>query len=305
MEDAVREVEILVAARPIPAHTMVDGKSVVSKTVPADLAPEGYLSDPIQAAGGVLALPMVEGQVFTAACFLNEGRIPIPPGMRAFSLKLATYAAGLLYPGCLVDVLVSFKLPSKSGRPASSRDEALSMLLLQRIQVLAIDDHTVLSEERTDNPPGVATGPARPNHRIITLMVDSNQAKALQLATKHGNVSLALRNPVDDEPVDTGPMYLTWLKTGLPAIGPHPGPQASAEPGSERAARARVGTWEVDVFHGPDLEEKVFTLSENAVQTEMEDEGRGLVLRDRPGNVRGVATDTAMKEMNRPGEQRE
>ena len=127
MEDAVREVEILVAARPIPAHTMVDGKSVVSKTVPADLAPEGYLSDPIQAAGGVLALPMVEGQVFTAACFLNEGRIPIPPGMRAFSLKLATYAAGLLYPGCLVDVLVSFKLPSKSGRPASSRDEALSM----------------------------------------------------------------------------------------------------------------------------------------------------------------------------------
>ena len=274
-EDAVRDVEILVAARDMPAITMVDGKSVVSKTVRADLAPEGYLSDPIQVAGGVLAVPVVEGQVFTAACFLNEGRIPpIPDGMRAFSLKLATYQAGLLYPGCLVDVLASFKIPSESGRPVSSRAEAISMPLLQRVQVLAIDDHTVLSEKRADNAPGVGSGAARPNHRIITLMVDSIQAEALQLATKYGNVSLALRNPGDDDPVDTDPITLKWVKDGqlgqVPVIGPPVAdPQASTEDGSERAARAHVGrTWEVDVFHGPELEEKVFTLSENAVQTD-------------------------------------
>jgi Flp pilus assembly protein CpaB len=106
-----------------------------------------------------------------------------------------------------VDVLASFSL----NRDGSSLGQAVSTTLLHNVQVLAVDDRTV-----TDAPPADEEEPSRakPTRTVsrggirVTLLVDSRQAKALQLATGNGTISLAMRNPSDDDRGEEDPTLL-------------------------------------------------------------------------------------------------
>ena len=236
-----REVEIVVATRAMPAMTVVDAKSVAVETMPADEAPVGCFGSPITVAGKLLAVPVVEGQALTAACFAAASSLAsiLPDGMRAVPLALDVSRVGQLHPGNVVDVLASFTLrPGAGGR----RGDAISMTLLQRIEVLAIDDRTVVSEaegqEDAKSPRGRGSG----NERLVTLRVDTDQAKVLQLALKYGSVSLALRSPTDADPVETDTTLLSELSaeysdllTQLAAT------QFPAVPDAEREERGHSG----------------------------------------------------------------
>ena len=148
---------------------------------------------------------MVEGQVLTESCFVTEGSgaqlaAALPHGMRAVSITLSGRAVsgGLLYPGCVVDVLASFSLPSVDR----DRGQAISTTLLHGIQVLAVEDATIVSK-RDDKKKSTLKGNRTSSGRVtIALMVDPRQAEALQLARDYGKISLAMRNPLDRYPVD-------------------------------------------------------------------------------------------------------
>jgi Flp pilus assembly protein CpaB len=189
---------------------IVDGASVTTSKVPADKAPEGYYSSPVSVVGKLLCMPIVEGQAFTKACLATEGSgahlaSALADGMRAVTLSLSTDRAGLLYPGCVVDVLVSFTVPSEKDKQQA---EAVSMTLLQGVEVLAIDDRSITTDVEDTSEPEIRT---HSRQRMVTLMVNSGQAKALQLAVKYGVVSLALRNPLDGDRVDTQTTLLSQL----------------------------------------------------------------------------------------------
>ena len=95
----------------------------------------------------------------------------IPNGKRAVTIPVSSRDmpdGELLYPGCIVDVLVAFEL---------SGNTALFTTMLRRIQVLAI---------KRD-----------PSGALVTLLVDSKQAEALSLAAQQGRLSLSVRNPSD------------------------------------------------------------------------------------------------------------
>ena len=197
------DVKILVAATDIPAMTTIDASAIAEKTVLSDHAPESYFSEPAQIIGKVLTVPVVEGQVFTRASFPIEGTGShlaslLPQGKRAVCVSLSDYSGleGLLYPGCLVDVLASFKVGSNS-----KLGKAVSTTLLENIEILAVENLTVgsSSEKKEDSPRAsqhVSKG------LLVALMVDSKQAEALQLAMEHGTISLAMRNPKDAHLVD-------------------------------------------------------------------------------------------------------
>ena len=218
------EVEFLVAAADLPRSKILDPDSITVKRTPAKDAPEGCLTNPVQVIGKVLSIPMVEGQPFTRACFASEGsgyRVAsvLPDGMRAVSLSLFDYAGlfGLLYAGCTVDVLVALKI----DRSGSSCDDALSVPLLQGVQVLAVEGETLVSGKTAEE------GKKSTNllkKLLVTLMVDAEQAAALQLAMQNGNVSLALRNPMDKAPVQRVPKTLAEL------LHLHPGYLAGRKP---------------------------------------------------------------------------
>ena len=239
------DVEILVAARDLPAMTVVDAKSIVKKKVPRSAAPEGCFFDVVQVVGKLLALPIVEGQAFTRKYCVTEGSgreiaAALSDGMRAVSFPIPQHSGldGILYPGSVVDVMMSLDLPSKGG----VRGETLSCTLLRGVQVLGIGDRTVVSQGDGGNLQGLDRG----RRQMITLMVTSKQAEMLKLALERGTVSLAMRNPLDSAPVSSQGVLISELLPGIfqpsakaPAAltGPPGPPGAPGAPGAPDAPK--------------------------------------------------------------------
>jgi len=215
--------EVIIAAKSLPAMSVVTSSSIIKDKIAKEKLPEGYLSVPIQAIGRVLSMPVVEGQVLTQSCLIMEGTgqhlaTAIPHGMRAVGVTLANYSitGGLLYPGCMVDVLVAFRLPSGER----VKGQAISTTLLHNVEVLAVESTTVASKPKKDSD--TAKQHTEGRRLAITLMVDPEQAEALQLAMENGSISLAVRNPLDKRPVDTDVTVLN--ENNLASLGSVMGP---------------------------------------------------------------------------------
>lgn len=239
----VEQVPVLVAMQEIDPLRPVRAEAVSIEQMPRSEAPDSYLSSKVQVVGKLLTLPAVEGQALTPQMLLSDGigarlAATLPSGKRAVSVSLADHAGlhELLYPGARVDVLATFRL--SAGRSGGT---AVSTLLLQGVQVLAVESDTLVPEEqRADGSVDVREASNTSNSstrssrsRKVTFAVDPPQARALQLATEHGSVSLAMRNPLDS---DEGEAQVTLLSEGrlaqLASVLP---PSVLAEVGAEEA----------------------------------------------------------------------
>lgn len=249
------EATIVVATKDLPAMSVVQAGSVEQITVPRDEVPEGAFTHPGQIVGKVLSTRVIEGQVFTRNRCVSESpgldlASAIPEGMRAVSILLEDDGSlkGLLYPGSRVDVLATFRLEGEGV----GRREAVSTVLLHGVQVLAVEDRTVVSGDEAGKE---ASSVYRRRKRLVTLMVDTDQAEALQLAAAHGDVSLALRNPMDEAPVTAAQRRLSELS--IPELNLDP---ATPSEGGEAAPRAPRDRWETHIIRGASQETKVFSV---------------------------------------------
>ena len=91
-------------------------------------------------------------QPFTARNFASEDSglhlaSTLTEGRRAMSIQLGRESGieDLLYPGCVVDVYASFRLPSPNGMSA----EVVSTTILQSIQVLAMGKRSIVNEKES------------------------------------------------------------------------------------------------------------------------------------------------------------
>jgi Flp pilus assembly protein CpaB len=198
------KVEVAKAKVDMPAMTVITLKHIETEQIPKDELPGGKALSPSQVIGKTLAVPVVEGQVLTASSLVTEGTGAhlvsyLPYGMRAVSVTLSSKSIPdqlLLYPGCIVDVLVSFRLSS------SSVGSALSTTMLREVQVLAVQGESVVTKQDAEEQ--VTTKAKRSSGQVtVTLMVDTKQAEALQLAINDGSRLLTVRNPLDKKMVDT------------------------------------------------------------------------------------------------------
>ena len=278
------EVQVLFATRTIPAMTVVDSRLVTLKSMPRNKAPADYISNTVEVVGKVLARPVVEGQSFSLSCFAGDSASrlvaeAIPKGKRAVGISVSDYAGleGMLYPGSTVDVLASFKAQGASNIEWKN---ASTITLLENVQVLGIEQQTVVSPGKTMND-GAGVGR---NTRRVTLLVDTKQAKSLQLAMENGTLSLAMRNPMDVGPTNKTTVSARELM-GEPAETPQAaGPsfgdklievlkQAAANkehaPTTQESSTLFGGEnrrpqWEVEVIRGKDVETKSFEVPKEA-----------------------------------------
>ena len=275
---ASEEVEILVAARTLPAMSMVDGGAVKTQKVPRSQLPEHALTNPVQVVGRVLTTNLVEGEIFSAASFARKSdglylAAALPRGKRAISVSLSDWScmAGLLYPGGVVDVLVSFKPPGAQERDS----EMVSTTLLQGLQVLAIGSQSVAAEEYSDKEPGALATKGQTNFRMVTLLVDPKQAEILQLAIQSGNISLAMRNPLDagrdgrrltrtaemGQPGGASPDgQMLALLAAIPKKNPIATPEAAPVPA--KAVLPVPELWETLIVRGAAIEKRLFPMAE-------------------------------------------
>jgi len=198
--------EVAVARHSLAPMTTITREDIVIQRV--QRGEQSQSLDPNAVIGRVLGVPVVAGQYLPASCFVPEGSVTqllaqMRDGMRLYTLNLNSRSVPdpfFFYPGCVVDVLFSQKL---SGRDVPG--QAMAVTMLQRLQVLGINGESIVS--KPDKAEETKTRPAGGNTQV-TLLVDQNQAEALQVLADNGNISLAVRNPLDKTTRDMLPTVL-------------------------------------------------------------------------------------------------
>lgn len=118
--------------------------------------------------------------------------LTIPPGFRVVGISVddTQTQTGMLKPGDLVDVYVTYETR------AESRGQAMTQVktLLEAITVFATDNQTA----------NQATAAQESKTKVVSLLVDPEQASYLTLAQRKGKLTLVWRNPTDDEILEIG-----------------------------------------------------------------------------------------------------
>jgi Flp pilus assembly protein CpaB len=205
---------ILVASNDLKAHALLTRDNITQKFVGKEKLPKQYFSEPEQIIGKNINIDMSEGQLFLGSSFPIEGygaflAAKLKPGMRAINIELSANQSmeGLIYPGALVDVLVSFEISNQSELL-----NAVSTTVLQNIEVLAVGNQIIGSvpKEEKDTPKNTY----RKRDANVTLLLDAKQVEIMQLATEFGDIYISLRNPSDDSEVDNNPSVLSRGRLG-------------------------------------------------------------------------------------------
>ncbi|GAA4641449.1 hypothetical protein GCM10023115_00160 [Pontixanthobacter gangjinensis] len=228
-----RLVRIVVATQPLEFGAPLTPENVRLQNFPAGSVPEGAFRDIKQAlANGRVALrPIVPGEPILADKVSGtDGRAVlaanIPEGMRAVSIPVGavTGVSGFVRPGDTVDVLLTRKIPGEGAKA----EDLMSDVILQRVQVLAIDQ--IASESATEPKVG----------QTAVLLVPPFEAQRLAVAGKLGTLSLALRNVETVDPGSAGTITNRDVGNSRYYIAERRQRAASAQP----AAPAQPGSYQ-------------------------------------------------------------
>ena len=159
------------------------------KPVPKSLVPTQSFYETKEVIGRVAAVVIPKGGPIVASGLAPKGTqagmaVRIPDGYRAVAVKVDEWAgvAGWVKPGSHVDVVAVM-----SGGSGSSRDETISKVILENVEVLAVGQD--LGSTQVD---ANATLP-----KSVTVLVRPDDVTKLHLASTKGQIRLAMRNSRD------------------------------------------------------------------------------------------------------------
>lgn len=282
-QHAAPDVEILVATRLLPAMSVVDSSAVAKQTMASNEVTPDMQTSTTRVIGQILIAPVVEGEAFRSGHFATaESGVHLasvlPEGYRAMSILLSDGSGieQILYPGSLVDVVGSFRLPAGRGRASG---EVISVTLLQSVQVLTVGSRTIFSSED-----GEESLTDSDQQQRVTLKVTPDQAETLQLALIHGRLTLVLRNPLDATPVSSRGILLSNLSgeiadrlaaiaemgtSRLPMTPPEAGSVSENEQYAGQPVDAQgseLPVWQTVVMRGSNVETLTFPLPQEAAE---------------------------------------
>jgi Flp pilus assembly protein CpaB len=193
---------VVVAARPLPAGTVLAEKDVQSMPWPAEQAPVGAFEASEQVAGHTVLEPLAQGEPVLARrlASADRGGSGVPAGMRAVSVHVSdsTGVLALLAPGQKVDVQAV--LTRKSGNA-----EPELRTILEGLPVLAVNPQLEPSSQGWNLP-------------SVTLLTNPAEADVLALADSGARVRLALRNPLDNATRPRTALTLDAILRGSSAV---------------------------------------------------------------------------------------
>jgi pilus assembly protein CpaB len=249
--------EALVAARPIPAGTLLRLEDMAWGEVPAaEVLATNILrgtASETDFVGSVTRRAFREREPLAASALVKPGDrdflvAALAPGSRAISIAVdaAQSESGLMLPGDRVDVVLTqtFNTPGT----ADPRLRSVSETVLHDLRIIAVDQ--TLNPNAKPAEPRLGAGAA--DFRLpktITLEVTEQQAEMLLVADQLGKVQLTLRGQqaAEADATATEPVPPTWAYDVSPALG-------NLAPGAPKATDKGHGT--IEVMHGPKLERR-------------------------------------------------
>lgn len=226
LEAAVPSHTIVVAARDLPAGTILRREDLETLEWPGSAMPEGFATQAGEVVGRGLVVEVRKSEPMVAWKLADKEAggglaITIPEGMRAVSVEVDEVigVAGFVLPGTRVDVLATVM-------PTNDRRQITTRIILQNVPALAADQ---AYQREIEGEPQPVT--------VVTLLVTPEEAEALTLAATEGRIQLALRNTLDGESVATEGRKIASLVSGETSSSSARAPSTAAP---RRADPARV-----------------------------------------------------------------
>ena len=252
----LQTVGIVVASGDIPFGSTITADQVAIAAWPKDRYPKDALSDVKSVAGKVAMREFVRGEPVVESKLVPTQQVggilslKIPPGMRAFSVRVdeVVGVGGFIVPDARVDVIVT---TSGAGR----EEEQISKIVLENIQVLAAGQ--IMEQIREQKGSKLAAV------HTVTLAVSPEDAEKLALASNDGRIQLVLRNFADAGKVRTPGITKGRLLSSLrdaPASSEMTVDRPKKKRPEQRAVAPPVGRkkFVVEVIRGSKRSEEVF-----------------------------------------------
>jgi len=201
---------IVASSKALEAGTQLTAEMLGPVEWPASLRPPGAFDKPEQAVGRILLYPIPAKEPIREEMLANPGSAmgltaKIPDGMRAVAVMTneLNNVSGFLFPGSHVDVLVTFK--SDNGM---RQEDAVTTTVLQNVEVLSTGER--LEPDPSGKPQNV---------KVVTVLLNPDDAEKLMLASNLGTVQFVIRNGADQEQEKRQSVDLGQLK-GAPVVPP-------------------------------------------------------------------------------------
>lgn len=200
---SVQPLKIVAAVKPIDPGATIAADNLTLIDWPVNFPIEGSFKNTQDIVGRVVVLPIGANEPIRETYLAAPGAVgltaKIPDGMRAVAVETNDVAnvSGFLFPGCHVDVLVTFK--PENGRGG---DEDITATVLQDIEVLSTGEK--LKPDPTGKPEKV---------RQVTMLLSPDDAQKLVLAANKGTVQFVLRNGTDQAQQIHRPSQMKDLQT--------------------------------------------------------------------------------------------
>jgi len=202
---AVQPIKIVAATKPLDAGATISADAVALVDWPVNFPIEGAMTKTQDAVGRMVLFPIAAKEPVREPLLAAPGSVgltaKIPDGMRAVAVETndVTNVSGFLFPGCRVDVLVTFRPEG----PGNAEDETATVL--QDVEVLSTGER--LQPDPSGKPQKV---------RQVTMLLTPDDAQKLVLAANKGTVQFVLRNGTDQVQQARRPVQLKDLPTNSP-----------------------------------------------------------------------------------------
>jgi pilus assembly protein CpaB len=220
---------IVVSAKPLEAGTLLGPEHLTLVEWPSNLPVEGAFSKADAVVGRILLTPIAANEPVREQLLAGPGAAigltaKIPDGLRAVAVVTneVNNVSGFLFPGSHVDVLVTLRGEAEKG--------PMTNTVLQNIEVLSTGER--LQPDPSGKPQNV---------KVVTLLMNPDDAQKLMLASNQGTVQFVLRNGTDQMATEQKPVLMRQLEGA---------PVAQAPPQKKMVIASKPEAYEVEVFDG-------------------------------------------------------
>jgi pilus assembly protein CpaB len=251
--------DILIAARPLRAGTLVVPDDLASVPVDVGQEPKGSYRDSVATRTALVGAMVRHSLSAKDAIVSLDVLVPgdrgflaavLGPGMRAVTVGVDQISgtAGLIWPGDRVDLILTQTIDEK-GQPLDRR--VSGELALADLRVIAVDQDLVEGGQATVTDRTTAAN----NNRTVTLEASPFDAERIAVASRIGRISLVVRSATEEAPAPSDNS-----KTASPAPS-QPSAPTIAWAGDVSPALRQTPTRNgsvIRVYRGKDVEEVPF-----------------------------------------------
>ena len=215
---STQPIKIVAAAKAVDPGATISADSLTLIDWPVNFPVEGSFKNTQDVVGRVAMFPIAPNSPIRESLLAAPGAVglttKIPDGKRAVAMETndVTNVSGFLFPGCHVDVLVTF-------RPENGSQQDLTATVLQNVEVLSTGER--LRPDASGKPEKV---------RQVTVLLTPDDAQKLVLAANKGTVQFVLRNGTDLVEAPHRPVQLKDLQVVSAAPTPVAVRRAPAAP---------------------------------------------------------------------------